>query len=74
VPKSDNFVEYAEIIGDGLINTYTNDIDEKLLRQRLAGIRLPPKVLFDNLSWSILQLKLSQYYSEILRSDTSDTR
>jgi len=74
VPKSDNFVEYAELIGEGMINTYVNNIDDKLIMQRLTDSEMPLEIVPSNLSWDILQSKLSQYYKGILRYTNNDAR
>lgn len=67
VPYSDNFVEYAELINKQLIHTYVGEnIEERIIVERLNNINTSPLTLADNLSWPYLQKQLSQFYRSVL--------
>jgi beta-1,4-mannosyltransferase len=66
VPYSENFIEYANLIGMYSISTYANVINADLIVSKLAESGANSINFSDDLSWSSLQKKLSQYYQIML--------
>lgn len=72
VPYSDNFMEYAELIGDNFIATYSEDINENLITEQLNATSKLLKNNENKLLWCEVQKELSDYYKSISMSSKND--